>query len=70
MKNRITNERDTLCMYHVACHAESHLYCLIFYNYACMYCICESNSVALQINLFIIIIYSRRVSVQRAVERD
>ena len=25
-KNRITNERDTLCMYHVACHVASHLY--------------------------------------------
>ena len=46
-------------MYHVAYHVTSHLYCLLFYMLVCRsYCVilCESNSVELQINLFIITI--------------
>ena len=35
-KNRITNEIDILCMYHVACHVASHLYCLVFYILVCI----------------------------------
>ena len=62
-------------MYHVAYHVASHLYCLVCYVLVCrpyyMYClvcyvlvctICESNSVELQINLFIIILIGAHVS--------
>ena len=55
-KNRITNERYTLCMYHVAYHVTyhvaSHFYCLVFYMLVCrpLLYICESNSVELPLN--------------------
>ena len=54
-KNVITNERYTICMYHLAYHVASH--CIALY-FICLYVlyICESNSVELQINVFIIII--------------
>ena len=47
-------------MYHVAYHVASHLYCLVCYVLVCT--ICESNSVELQINLFIIILIGAHVS--------
>ncbi len=61
-KNRITNEIYTLCMYrvayHVSYHIASHFYCLVLYMpVGPMYCLRESNSVELQINLFIIYCY-------------
>ena len=40
-----------MCMYHVAYHVASHLYCLVFDMLVCTV-YCESNSVELQINLF------------------
>ena len=43
-------------MYRVAYHVASHLYCLVLYMLVCTV-LCESNSVELHINLFIIIIY-------------
>ena len=54
--NLITNEIHTLCMYRGAYHVASPSIALYFT--ACMYCIilCETNSVELQINCFIIII--------------
>ena len=55
-KNRITNEIYSLYV-QVAYHVASHLYCLVLYK-LCLYVgpivVCESNSVELQINVFII----------------
>ena len=42
--------------YHVTYHVASHFYWLVFYMLVCTVYICESNSVELPINLFIIII--------------
>ena len=52
-KDLITNERYTLCRRLCITLRRILLPCIL---YAFMYCICESNSVELQINLFIIII--------------